>query len=407
MGLIYILKDLTISEQKIILLVYSKMCKSIVFRRCMQKKVISVLDFGSSKITVYAGHRIVNDNIKILASGESQYEGFINGEFLEPNAISSSIMEAISQVEEQLLSKIDMLYVGVPAEFCYVTTTKETKYFEKPTKITTKILDNIFLKLNKDEFHDTHTIINKAPLYFELDDGYKTLEVVGTYTSRLDTYMSVVMVENQFIHLISSILRNIGIMNFDFVCNTMAESTYLIDEAERINGAILVDVGYITTSVAHVLGDGIKDLRSFSLGGGYITEDIARILELDYNVAEEFKRHAIITLKPDSPEDTYDISYENEDYSEPIISVNEIIKNKIDKICHMVKKCINTFENLPQNYVIYFTGGGLNYIDGIKDYLSKDFNEKISLIAPKAMIYNKPDLSSVISLLNTAIKIDK
>ena len=373
----------------------------------MQKKIISVLDFGSSKISVYAGHKVVNDNIKILASGEAEYEGFIDGEFLEPNAISSSIMEAISQTEEQLHRKIDTLFIGVPAEFCYVTTKKESKYFDKPTKVTTKILDDIFLRLKDDEYKDTHTIINKAPLYFEIDEGYKTLEVVGTYTSVLNTYMSVVMVENQFVHLISSILRNIGIMDFDFVCNTMAESTYLIDEAERINGAVLVDVGFITTSVAYVLGDGVKDLRSFSLGGGYITEDLARILELDYNTAEAIKRKAIITLKPSSAEDTYDIEHENENYSASIISVNEIIKSKIDKICTMIKRCLSAFEDLPQNYVIYFTGGGLNYIDGVKDYLSKEFDEQIKLIAPKSMLYNKPDLSSVISLLNTAIKIEK
>ena len=373
----------------------------------MQKKIISVLDFGSSKISVYAGHKIVNDNIKILASGEAEYEGFVDGEFLEPNAISSSIMEAISQTENELQRKIDTLYIGVPAEFCYVTTKKETKFFDKSTKITPKILDDIFLRLKDDEYKDTHTIINKAPLYFEIDDGYKTLEVVGTYTNRLDTYMSVVMVENQFVHLISSILRNIGIMDFDFVCNTMAESTYLIDEAERINGAILVDVGFITTSVAYVLGDGVKDMRSFSLGGGYITEDLARILELEYDAAEAMKRKAIITLKPSYQDESYTITYENEEYSVPIISVNEIIKSKIDKICIMIRKCMAAFEDLPQNYVIYFTGGGLNYIDGVKDYLSKEFDEQIKLIAPKSMLYNKPDLSSVISLLNTAIKIGK
>ena len=373
----------------------------------MQKKIISVLDFGSSKITVYSGHMVVNDNIKILASSESQYDGFVNGEFVDPNAISSSMVEAISHAEEQLQRKIDTLYVGVPAEFCYVTNKTESMYFDKPTKITTKILDNIFLKLKDDEFKDTHTIINKAPLYFELDDGYKTLEVLNTYTSRLDTVMSVIMVENQFVHLISSILRNIGIMNFDFVCNTMAESTYLIDESERINGAILVDVGYVTTSVAFVKGDGVKDLKSFSLGGGYITEDLAKILDLDYDIAEQFKRKAIITLKANTRDDRYKVTVDNEDYYEPIISVNEIIKNKIDKICSMVARCIDTFQDMPQNYTIYFTGGGINYIDGVKDYLSKEFNEKVELVAPRAMLYNKPDLSSVVSLLNIAIKIDR
>ena len=111
----------------------------------MQKKIISVLDFGSSKISVYAGHKIVNDNIKILASGEAEYEGFINGEFLEPNAISSSIMDAISQTEEQLHKKIDTLFIGVPAEFCFVTTKKETKYFEKYISAVAHITRMVFI----------------------------------------------------------------------------------------------------------------------------------------------------------------------------------------------------------------------------------------------------------------------
>ena len=79
-----------------------------------------------------------------------------------------------------------------------------------------------------------------------------------------------------------------------------------------------------------------------------------------------------------------------------------------DKIVEMVKKCIDSFElDLPSYIPICFTGGGLNFIEGITDYLRHEFNRPIELIVPSSLLYSRPDLSSSISLLNMAINIYK
>ena len=51
----------------------------------MKKDVVTVMDFGSSKITVLSGVIEVNKTFKLLASADCDYEGFVNGEFVDPN----------------------------------------------------------------------------------------------------------------------------------------------------------------------------------------------------------------------------------------------------------------------------------------------------------------------------------
>ena len=60
----------------------------------MAKTEVAVLDFGSSKITILVGQASVNGIIKIVASGVSDYAGFINGKFIEPDKLSSAIIYA-------------------------------------------------------------------------------------------------------------------------------------------------------------------------------------------------------------------------------------------------------------------------------------------------------------------------
>lgn len=368
----------------------------------MIKDIVSVLDFGSSKITVLIGIKEVNNSFKLLASADSDYEGFANGEFVDPNNLKSAIAQAISDVEGQLHQKITNVYIGVPAEFCFVYDDLITKTFSKKTKITNKIIDNLFLEEKTNNIYQSHTIINKSPLFYLVNDDNKTNEPIGLLANKIQARTSYILVENKFKMLISGIIEDLGIKEFDFISNTLAESLYLVEESKRNEGTILVDCGYITTSVAQVLGDGLKDLKSFSLGGGFITSDLSKVLEISFDDAEELKKQAIVTLKPLGVD-----FYQLEDGRKfGVKTVNEVILARVDKIIETIKKCINSFQIQLPNYIpIYITGGGLNYIEGISDYLRKEFDRPVELITPKALLYRKPDLSSSISLLNMAINI--
>ena len=368
------------------------------------KDMVSVIDFGSSRITLLTGIKEVNKSFKLLSSVDLEYDGFANGEFVEPNNLKTQISQVIDDAERDLQCKIETLFVGVPAEFCFSYEKTLVKTFPKNTKITDKIIDNLYLEDDEQNPYKTHSVINKSPLYYIINEDNKTNEPLGQFATKLQAKTSYVLVENKFKMLIGAILDECGVKNYDFLSNSLAEGVYLIDENKRNEGAILIDCGFITTSVCEFLGDGITELKSFSMGGGFITADLSRVLEISYEEAEELKNQAIITLKPLGM-DFYTLS-SGKKFG--IKNVNEIILARLDKISEMIKKCVSEFKmELPDYIPLCFTGGGLNYFEGISDYLRKEFTRPIELIKPKALLYNKPDLSSSISLLSMAINIYK
>ena len=368
----------------------------------MGRNVTSILDFGSSRITLLVGTEEVNKSFRLLSSIDYDYEGFAKGEFADPNNLQTVIAEVLKKAERELEFKIDNLFVGVPAEFCFVYDAMLTKTFAKKTKITNKVIDNLFLEDNSENPYQTHTVINKAPLFYIVNDENRTNDPVGLVCNKLQARTSYVLVENKFQLLISGILKSLGIKEFDFLSSTLAEGLYLIDEHKRNEGAILVDCGYTTTSVALVLGAGLKELKSFSLGGGHITADISKNLGLEFEDAEELKKDIILTLNPNGTD-----CYTAENGKKfAIKSVNEIALARIDRISELVLKCIDAFEmQLPKYIPIYLTGGGLNYFEGIGNYFRERFERPVERVSPKALLYRKPDLSSPISVLNMAINI--
>jgi cell division ATPase FtsA len=151
-----------------------------------------------------------------------------------------------------------------------------------------------------------------------------------------------------------------------------------------------------------VLGAGLKELKSFSLGGGHITADLSKHLDLSFEEAEDIKKDVVLTINP-SGTDYYTCDGVKKF---AIKNVNDIIVARIDRIRDLIVKCIDGFEiELPKYIPIFMTGGGLNYIEGISDYFRKTIERPVEKVSPKALLYRKPDLSSSISVLNMALNL--
>ena len=101
----------------------------------MRAKYVSVLDFGSSKISVMIAESGINNTFNILGTGEVDYAGFQNGEFLEPEKLYEAVASGILKAETNSGLKIEKLFIGVPAEFTFVECKNASVAFNKRVKI--------------------------------------------------------------------------------------------------------------------------------------------------------------------------------------------------------------------------------------------------------------------------------
>lgn len=371
----------------------------------VQKKFTAVLDFGSSKLFLCLGRKGVNGTFAIRCLTETKYAGFNEGEFLEPEKLYDAVKQAIQSGEIGNKQKITTLYVGVPAEFCMVECKEITKHFANKIKLTKENIDEISkLAINKDLLKDK-TLISCSPNWVKLDDERKVLDYECEKTTKITTEICSIYAENYFIKAVNSILAKIGIESVEYICASEAQAKYLLSDEERTRENIIIDVGYISSSVMCACGRGITNLKTFSLGGAHVSADLAECLDITFEQGEALKREIVLSINSKKSEDCYEVNVKNKVLPVPINFANEVVKARLDMMCQLIKKIINNFgvEN-SQFVTVYLTGGGLSYIKGSRDYLAKSIGRNVQLLVPSMPELAKPHLSSVLSVLNSALK---
>ncbi len=363
----------------------------------------AILDFGSGKITVIIGERGVNGTLSIKSESEVDYAGFGNGEWYDPENLPQVIGRAISSAEANAGVKIERLYVGVPGEFSVVRCKDVSIAFKKRRKV--KDEDVYALMSAGDTFaQDTHEVINIQPIYYNLDNDRRVIQPVGMATTQLGAIFSYVLAETSFTRLVKSVLARVGITDVEFVSSILAESLLVLDGEKRDNTAVLIDIGYITTSVAVVRGDGLLSLNSFSMGGGHISGDLAEALEISFTDAESIKRKVMLSINA-GENDIYEITSMEGIKTLPAQLVNEIATYRIGVIAKAIEKCLSLSEYEYPDYVPYsLTGGGICFMRGAKDVLSQRLGRNVEIVAPRFPQLNRPNRSSSLGLLDMAIK---
>jgi len=369
----------------------------------MVKKDTAIIDFGSATITVIVGERGVNRTFRIRGKGSADYAGFQNGEFLEESEVRNAVAFALANCETESGLKISEIYVGVPGEFTSVVCRDTMISFPRKRRIGDAELRELYQSSNIFKKHPTHSVINQCPVYFTLEDGRRVIEPRNMASSKLRGLISFVLAENNFIDFVDRILSQLGVRRLGFISSCLAETMFLFDGAVRDRYVLLIDSGYITTSVMLGRGDALLSLSSFSMGGGHISGDLAQCLKIPFAEAESLKRKLVLSWNP-GEEDTYEV--QGREFINPYsaTAANEIANDRVEMIASYIQKCIDRFDfEFPDYLPLYLTGGGLNYIKGITGVLSKRLGRRVELVAPPLPNAARPDFSSEIGLLDFAL----
>ena len=371
----------------------------------MASKYVSCLDFGSSKISVMIAESGINNTFNIRGTGEMEYAGFYNGGFVEPEKLYEAIAGCILKAETNSGLKVEKLHIGVPAEFTFVECKNSSVAFNKRLKIGDEEVSNLFSLASREVKHEGATIISRSPIYFLLDDSRKVIDPKGEVSTRLSGQISFTLADNNFIELIDNIIKNMGLKEVEYVSSSLAESLYLLDPQVRDSGAILIDVGYLTSFVALVKGDGLIAINQFSVGGGHISADLCQILQISFKEAENLKRKVVLSLAA-TDSDYYEVTVNGNVTPVSAKLTNQIVASRLDMIVELINRCLIKMKG--NSYLpIFITGGGVCLLKGGKDYLSKGVGENVEMLSSKIPQLSKPTYSSILGLLDLALKEQK
>ncbi len=377
----------------------------------MKYESVAILDIRSGEITFALGTKGVNGTFVFKDSHTEGYEGFLTEGFLDEGSFRRAVVKSINAVRQNYGGKLDGIYVGVPATFLAVATKGHTISFPAKRKITAQDVDALYESGLSELMHGGRCI-HRSAMYFSLGDNRKYFtesSLYGATSTLLKGALSYYFVGEAFFNGLTSILQAEGFTEIKMYPSTLAQSSYLLTEQEREGYAFLLDVGFLTTSVSVVYGNGIVHEESFNCGVGTIHVALMQELGIDYTTAEEILKDANISGGHVSKEVVWSAENSNRQFS--VQHINDIIKCNLDGMCERIDVFFSRYYKDKTGGLtaspISVTGEGVSGIKGLAEHISRRLNRLTETVYPDLPYFDKPAFSSRISLLSVATSGEK
>ncbi len=374
----------------------------------MRNESVAVLDVRSYEITFFLGSKGVNDTFVFYGSHTEKYDGFSTEGFFDKEAFRRAVVTAITSVRQNYEGVIGEIYVGVPTPFLSVMTKGHTISFPSKRKISSQDIDALY-ESGLNGLLAKERCIRRSDMYFTLGDNRKYFEaedIYGVPTTLLKGALCYYFVSDCFYEITSSVLNDLDFQQIKYLPSTLAQAVYLLPQKRREGYAFLLDIGFLTTSVSVVYGNGIVREESFDFGLGSVLVALMEGLNVDYGMAEEILAAANISGGGVPKELVW--TNERGDAAFSVQRINDIVKCSLDELCERVEEFFGKYYREKATTVfavnpISLTGEGVCGIAGATEHIAKRLGRLTELVAPDLPYYDKPAFSSRISLLDMAL----
>lgn len=370
------------------------------------RNIAAAIEFGTSKIVCVIGRERSAGRFEVLGSGEAKYEGFRKGRFIKPSGVEEAAAKALFLAEKKARKRVKDIYVGAPGVFCKVVCKDgfvETNGIVRQTDVD-KLIDNA----ERFATETKYSVITSNPVFFILDDNKHYIDAVGNRSHAVKGKVSFVLAKNSYIKNMTMLLKKLNVEIRAFIPDMMAESLFIVPTQERDHSAVLLNVGYYDTNVTVVYGDAIVYNKTIGVGGMQVANDLALVLNIDVDLAEQLKRRYSFGLSTGG-EKLYDYAKSRHGRMEKFNHglVSEVIEARVEHLCLLVGRA---FEKSPINIArrtrIYLSGGGLAMMRGAKDTLQKYLKRQVRMTNIEAPQLSTPNYYVALGLLDYVFETD-
>lgn len=251
--------------------------------------IVVSLDIASSKVTAIVGRYNESKQIEILGIGEAISEGVIRGVISNINKTTVAVKMAISEASIESNVDINLVIAGISGSL------KNLK--QRGVLIRSNPNDDITLndieKL-KNQMYDVlvppgDEIIYLQPSYYRVDNLTLVRNPVGMCGGRLEAEFHIVTANYTAVKNLHKCIANAGVNIEKLYPMPIASAESILNEDEKEEGVVLIDIGASTTSLAVYKHGIIQMAEVIRLGGNSITEDVRNFGGVIISKAERLK----------------------------------------------------------------------------------------------------------------------
>ena len=341
----------------------------------MQGNVIVGLDIGTTKTCAIVGE-ITDTGIDIIGIGSHPSDGLRKGVVVNIDSTVEAVKKAVEEAERMSGCEIGSVFTGIAGGHIKaqnslgIVAVKGREVGNDDLERAIEAAKAIAIPLDRQ-------ILHTLAQSYVVDEQDGIRDPVGMSGVRLEAKVHVVTGSGTSIQNIEKSVTRVGLDINDIVLEHLAASQAVLSDDERDLGVALLDIGGGTTNIA-VFGEGsIRHTAVISVGGNYVTSDIATGLRTPLNEAEKIKIDFGCAYPPMiSKEDTIEVpsvgGREPRSVSRQILG--RIIEARAEEILTMAYKEIvrSGYEDVLAAGVVLT--GGTSLLDGITELAEQIFN---------------------------------
>ena len=343
------------------------------------------IDIGNSKISSIVCD-IKTDGSKKILSFISNSNTYVNKSMVT-NLVSlkDEIHKTISEAAKESQTDIKSVNLNLPA------IESSSIFSESVINVSGKMISDLHLKkaVNQSDILDVienYDVIQKFISSYEIDNKFFSNSPIGTFGDNLKLNFYKFAVKKNYTNTLSSLFKNLNIHIENYVPTPLSSSLATLNPDDKLLGAICIDLGASSTSIALFENEKLIFMDAINVGGKNITNDIARGVSTNIESAERLKTlYGSVISSPSDEYELIEIPMSNEPSKFKQINrstINSIIKPRAEETLELIWQKLKEY-NFHKKHIrnLILTGGGA-ILEGIDEYARDIFDSNVRIGMP-------------------------
>ncbi len=256
----------------------------------MEDKVIVAIELGSSKISGVAGQIMTDGSLKVLAyAGVPSSSCIRHGAVYNLDKTANAIAEVVERLNSILSTNIEKVYVGYNAKGLKSIISKVEHQFEEETVVSQEVIDDMFQQCSEIDYEGYVNLFQESQEYVVDNKRGTETDPMGVACRSLGGSYLNILLKKQVADYIAQCFMMAQVEIVDGYVAPMAQADAILTDDDRQQGCVLVDYGADTTTVSVYKNGMLRYLRVIPLGSALITRDLAAVLKIEPEQAEQLK----------------------------------------------------------------------------------------------------------------------
>jgi len=343
------------------------------------------IDIGNSKISSIVCDT-KTDGSKNILSFISNPTTYVNKSMVT-NLVSlkDEIHKTINEAAKESQTDIKSVNLNLPA------IESSSIFSESEINVSGKMINDLHLKkaVNQSDILETienYDVIQKFISSYELDNKFFSNSPIGTFGDNLKLNLYKFAVKKNYTNTLSSLFKSLNIHIENYVPTPLSSSLATLNSDDKLLGAICIDLGASSTSIALFENEKLIFMDAINVGGKNITNDIARGVSTNIESAERLKTlYGSVISSPSDEYELIEIPMSNEPSKFKQINrstINSIIKPRAEETLELIWQKLKEYNfHRKQIKNLILTGGGA-ILEGIAEYAQVIFDSNVRIGMP-------------------------